>query len=177
MNKKIAAIFFVSFSYAFVRYHIAGPVPAKEILFILNKALSLSIMFSMLMMLRAKEKPEKKLIFNWITVLISAHIILSLILLRPHYFPAFFDKDEAFTLIGNLALAGGIISAVLMLMGSKIPFSYSFKYVFGIFISLHLIAMGWESWFKPSSWYGYLPPITLLSFLLFLIWFFRKKES
>ncbi len=180
MKKRIALIFLIAGLYAVLRYHIFGPVLAKDFfLYTFNKIVIFSAVLLMVQSVFISDKPEKEILRKWVFILVSLHILISLIILRPYYFESFFTKNLGFSLIGNLTLAGGALAGVLMLFKEKIILlRKKFMLLLIIFLGLHLISMGWKGWITPSSWHGMMPPITLLSFIALLIWFLKKsKES
>jgi len=178
MKWKLGVIFAFSTIYAILRYHVFGPVLDKDLfLYTLNKIFIFSAVLIMLYRVISRYSKEKELLRKWILVLISLHIILSLLLVRPYYFPDFFLNEKGFSFKGNLVLIGGAITAILFLFKENnfFPKIY-FKYLVLIFITIHLVSMGIDGWLKPWNWHGFMPPITLLSYLIFIIWFLIKRK-
>jgi len=117
-------------------------------------------------------------------VLIIIHVFLSLSILQPEYFSKFYGADGKLNLIGELSMLFGGLGLAMMWMVNRF-FSLSgtinqkpesrqqFKKLINLAIIagfMHTLIMGINSWLTPSAWYGYLPPITLLVALVFLLW-------
>jgi hypothetical protein len=176
MKRKLFFVFLFTSFYAVVRYHVFGPVLFKDLfLFTFNKVIAFSALILWVWNLWPGNNKEKEKLKNIILFLISLHIILSVILLRPYYFPDFFIPLKGFSLFGSLALLGGSLAAVLMFFSGKISFRFNIKYLFFFFIAIHLVSMGGKGWLTPIKWYGYLPPITLISFLILLAGSIKRK--
>ncbi len=174
----ITLIFLLSFFYAFTRYVILGPVSAVQIpLFIMNKAISLSGLVLIVMSFTIEGDRISKIRLGETGFLFTvAHIVLSLLLINEDYFLKFFDAGE-YNLTGGLTLLFGISAFVLLLVirrsfKANLQAVLTQKYRFLLKISLlsflaaHVAVMGWEGWLTPLNWYGYFPPITLISFFI-----------
>jgi hypothetical protein len=122
-------------------------------------------------------------------VLIGLHVLMSLPILGPGYFPQFFTGDKM-NLTGELSLLLGIISfgcclgiAGLILTGAVMnpaPFRRLLVQRLAtaalVTAAGHVLVMGVAGWLTPDKWPGKMPPITLLAFLtalLPLLWRFR----
>jgi len=177
MKYKLGFVFIISGIYAILRYHIFGPVLIKDLfLFTFNKIFIFSAVIFMVFSVLSSKKEERKIFARWVILLLSMHILSSIVLLKPYYFSDFFTKGKGFSIKANLVLLGGIVGAALMFLKNKNLFPKNiYNYLLFIFLSLHLISMGIKGWLKPLSWYGYMPPITLVSFFLILFWFYRKE--
>jgi hypothetical protein len=190
--------FILSLGYAILRYHIAGPVPWKDLpFFILNKgnALSAFILLTINFSLGPLKKlglavPESWLKSRKLMGIIGflqafIHVIMSLILLRPSIYEKFFETDGTLTLFTGLNLIGGI-TAFIFLWIYNISFNMELRKdkelisfitsrnvtLFAFFMAgAHLFFMGFEGWLKPQGWHGGLPPISLVGFAFFLIGF------
>jgi hypothetical protein len=198
----------LSIGYAIVRYHIAGPVPWKDLpLYTLNKGIALSALI--ILTLNFSLGPlrnlgvhvterllnvRKSLGINGF-ILVFTHAIISLLLFKPAIYPKFFHLDNTLTLDGGLSMLGGILSFVF-LWSYKMSFqahlreherlvrsirSRNFLLTAMLVFMLHLLFMGYKGWITPSQWHGGLPPISLVSFVFFLIAyvinFFGRKIS
>ena len=168
---NILLIFLLITVYAVVRYHIFGGVPVRDFLFYtLNKIVIFS---AILLLLLYRLRAQKKLSNLYVQVafaLIALHILLSILLLQPVYYKDFFMATGKYSLLGSLSLLGGSMAAVLFLFKDKFSLSRKWRaLLFSFFISIHLLAMGLQGWMHPATWHGYMPPITLLAFIL--LWF------
>jgi hypothetical protein len=185
-----------SFGYAISRYHIAGPVPWKDLPFYtLNKGialgafilLTLNFGFGPLSNLGVKV-PEGYLnarkalgMVGFLMVLI--HVLISFMLFTPAIYGQFFEQDGSLTLTGGLSMLGGVLSFVV-LWGYNLSFqthlredtafikfitSRKFLLTAMLFSLVHLFFMGLKGWMNPGDWHGGLPPISLLGFIFFTI--------
>jgi len=186
----------LSIGYAVLRYHIAGPVPWKDLpLYTLNKAIALSAFvllafnfsFGPLSNLGV-HVPERFLaarkalgMTGFLLVLI--HTLISFLLFKQAIYGQFFHQNGSLTLSGGLSMLGGILSFVI-LWGYNLIFqthlrddeslirfitSRNFLLTAMLFLLLHLFFMGYKGWISPADWHGGLPPISLVSFVLFLV--------
>ena len=114
--------------------------------------------------------------------LVGLHVLMSLPLLGPGYFPQFFAGDKM-NLTGELSLLLGVISFACFLGVAGLTLTaapagqYSVRRLLAQrlgFLALvtaagHVLVMGIAGWLTPKSWPGGMPPITLLAFLAVLI--------
>ncbi len=174
----ILFVFLLSILYACTRYVILGPVSATQIpLFIINKAISLSgLVFIVLSFVGKGDSLHKKLLGETGFLFTLSHIVISILLINETYFEKFFKAGE-YNLTGGLSLLFGVMAFAMLLVISRsfaadlYPFltqrnRYLLKTSILLLIALHVAIMGWEVWIAPHNWYGYFPPITLISFLI-----------
>ena len=123
--------------------------------------------------LQPKEKDflQKLVLFS-----VSAHVILSMLVLKPYYLKNFFVQDS-FRLTANISLLFGSLAVILYLFKEQFKGTTNKLSIILFLTGIHLLAMGWEGWLQPNSWYGYFPPITLLSFLLVLVLLIKQRLS
>ncbi len=190
----IATIICLSIVYAIVRYHILGPVPWKDLpIFVLNKGISLASLVLIALSLSLGPLTHlgvtvpkrflhvRKSVGIAGLVLVLAHVLLSLVLLDPTYFPNFFDPGQRLTLFAGLALLFGILGVMAAIIhhlklrksGKKqlgpllSRFNGTFLIVFGLGVyAAHVFFIGFEGWCQVGKWHAGLPPITLISFLV-----------
>lgn len=189
---------FLSVGYAVLRYNIFGGVPWKDLpLFILNKGVSLASLI--LLTFNFSLSPLKNLGISISDKLLSArkslgvtgfafafmHLIMSISILNPVYYLVFFIEEGSLTLRGGLCLLGGVLSFILLWVYYKsfkqmvkkdnkinamITSKTSILYIL-FFLGIHLFFLGYTGWTTVELWPGGLPPISLISFLIFLIGF------
>lgn len=189
---------FLSVGYAVLRYNIFGGVPWKDLpLFILNKGVSLASLI--LLTFNFSLSPLKNFGISISDKLLSArkslgvtgfafafmHLIMSISILNPAYYPIFFIEEGSLTLRGGLCLLGGVLSFILLWVYYKsfkqmvkkdnkinamITSKTSILYIL-FFLGIHLFFLGYTGWTTVELWPGGLPPISLISFLIFLIGF------
>ena len=126
-----ASIVFVTLAlamaYAIVRYHIAGPVPWKDLPFyVLNKGVSFAAF--VLLTLNFSLGPLSHL---WVPVsegwlearkalgmtgflLVLIHALMSFMLFTPAVYGNFFEPDGSLTLMAGLSMLGGILGFVFL---------------------------------------------------------------
>ncbi|WP_139280781.1 hypothetical protein [Shimia gijangensis] len=107
---------------------------------------------------------------------------MSLLLFSPAVYPQFFEVDSKMTLNAGLSMLGGVI-AFIILWGYNLSFkttlredmafiafitSRKFLLWAMLFTGAHLVFMGYSGWLNPQGWHGGMPPISLVSFALFL---------
>jgi len=160
-----------SLAYATLRYNVLKGVPWSDWpVFVLNKALALSgLLLLVLWIVRARRgrgTPQAALLAAAARMTL-AHIGLSLVVLTPVYFPAFF-LDGRLTWQAGTAVALGIAAASGLAAGARHAGAHGYTLLaFGLVAfgaGAHAALYGYSSWLTPSSWPGYMPPITLVSF-------------
>jgi len=185
MRKNISPIsvvsisMIISLSYAIIRYNIFKGVPWVDLpLYVVNKGVALSsiILFSLYRIISLKSKStDSKILKVYAMILGLLHLLISLIILSPSYFPKFYTEFKL-NIIGELSLFFGVIAFAIILLISSNDLMKDVKdsgkinpnigKYFLVFIAAHLFVMGYKGWLDPSSWPGWMPPITLLAFII-----------
>ena len=182
----------ISLLYAVIRYNIAGDVPWSQFpVFIVNKATACSgvILLGLAGLNDSAEKRHRIGLFA--SACLGLHCLLSLMLLTPANFEGkFFQADNTFTTIGGLALFCGALGilgqAVLWRRSMNTAPNSGPSLITGLgrilllLAAAHVTLIGFRTWTQWSHWPGYLPPITLLIFIIaisFAIANHRKKRS
>lgn len=160
----------IAFTYAVIRYCVCGPVDWSQIpSYIANKASAVGAVFYFLMTVLAHRNQDGAGTRYWgklTTCVVIAHVLLSFGMFSSEYYPKFYH-DNHLTFGGNLLLAAGVAGLVMMVtFGQWTQIATQRMVTISILASLHVIPMGIPGWFKPSTWHGYLPPISLISFLI-----------
>ena len=188
----------ISVGYAMFRYNIVGNVSWKDFpIFILNKGFSLASLI--LLVLNFSLTPLKNLGVSISDNILDArkslgiagfsyafvHLIMSISILAPAYFPVFFVEEGTLSVRGGLCLLGGIVSFIFLWVYYR-SFKLTTKKTRKIsvlitsrkgvlytmfFIGIHLFFLGYTGWITHQAWPGGLPPISLLSFIIFLLGF------
>jgi len=174
----ILSVFVLSLIYAVTRYVLLGPIPAEQIpLFIMNKAISLSgIILVVMAFVQKGDRAVKAKLGETGFLFTIVHILISILLINETYFEKFFNAGE-YNLKGGLSFLFGATAFALLMLIRRLFASdlyavftpksrFYIKFFMLFFIAAHVAVMGWSGWFKPGDWYGYFPPITLLSFLV-----------
>ncbi len=182
--------------YAVVRYHLAGPVPWKDLpFFILNKGISLSAL--VLLVLNFGLGPLRSLGVNvpdsWLNarkalgmtgfLLALIHALMSFMLFSPSVYGKFFEADGTLTLMAGLSMLGGVLAFVVLWAYNmsfqtflredqafiRVITSRNFMLSAMLLTAAHLLFMGYEGWLKPSGWHSGIPPISLVAFMFFAV--------
>jgi hypothetical protein len=177
------------FTYALVRYVLLGPVEAEEIpVFIINKAVSWGAVTLLLLSIYATSKKLTNTAREYGTYAywkIVCHALLTLSILNENHFAKLYE-DGKLSLFGQMSVLSGVLVIVMFLyyhhhFSNANNFTTVFKRITKVKLILiitlvHLFFLGAKGWFTPGNWYGYLPPITLISFLIVLITLFYTYE-
>lgn len=165
---KALSVFGISFLYTTIRYNYFGNVPLTDVAtFIVNKTISLTMVFLMVVSLLESIKGEKQLSLSYlsiITQLAIMHVVLSLVLLSPDYFPKMYI-DGKLTLLANLSLITGATLFTYLVNKIVKPKNW----IIYLLIAIHVFFLGYKGWFTPENWHGSLPPLTLISFVVMVI--------
>lgn len=191
MTRWIISILLVAQAYALLRYAVfKGVGLAHWPLYLNNKAISLAglilLAASFALRRRAMANDESAMagrspgtaLARAGFALIVLHVLLSLPILSPGYFPQFFDGDKM-NLTGELSLLLGALSfgcclAVAMKFATGDPTRSAttrrgvvqrLAAMMLVLAAGHVLVMGISGWLKPRSWPGGLPPVTFLAFL------------
>jgi len=191
----ITIVLIFSLAYAVVRYHIAGPVPWKDLpFFILNKGISLGafILLAMNFGLGPLNNLGLKVSEGWLNarramgmtgfLLVLIHAVMSFMLFSPAVYGRFFEQDGTLTLVSGLSMLGGVLGFVVLWAYNMsfqthmredkafIQFITSRKFLLVALTlgGIHLFCMGYEGWLAPAGWNGGMPPVSLVAFTCFV---------
>lgn len=175
-TRIILFIFFGSTLYATFRYNIFKGVPWTDWpLYVLNKSFAVSALILLVLAIfryRNNQPKSNKQILNVASFFLILHILISTSLLNPAYC-AKFSVDAKLTLPASISILLGAIATALFFRNSiskglEERRNEKIKYltIVSLFVGFHAGLQGYLSWFSPNTWPGYLPPITLVSFLL-----------
>jgi DMSO/TMAO reductase YedYZ heme-binding membrane subunit len=183
----------ISLLYAVIRYNIAGDVPWNQFpIFIVNKATASSgvILLGLAGINNSVENRHRLGLFA--AACLGLHCLLSLMLLSPSNFGGKFFQatDNTFTVIGGFALLCGALGllgqAVLWRRSMNTVSNSSPSLINGLgrilllLAAAHVSLIGFRTWTQWSQWPGYLPPITLIMFIIAIglaVANHRKKRS
>lgn len=153
--------------YALVRYVMLGSTPPSAIpLFIVNKAVCVHATGALWLVVRAKRQGDQRLAARWWGALQAAvmlHVVSSVLVLQPTYLAKLFANGR-FTLQGEISLLAGALAAGLWVnahVRKAVGVERAFR-LGGWLVVAHLLPLGLPGWFRPETWPGWLPPITLL---------------
>lgn len=169
------------FCYALLRYWIIGPVHSAHIpAFLVNKAAAMAGLVLLVVAAWRRNDLKQTKFFSWFsTALIGTHILLSVVLLSPAYFGKFFRADGRFTALAELSLLAAVLATIFIFLQNfarrENGKRYSLGFVIFLLSALHVAFWGAPGWVTPHRWHGYLPPITLISFIVAGIGFFSQR--
>ncbi|WP_460587608.1 hypothetical protein [Haliea atlantica] len=192
MLAGVALVFLLSLLYSILRYIIFKGVGWVDFpIYVLNKALSLGmvILFALTHYLRNRAPGNAAAVIQGFAVLFTVlHVLLSLLVFSPHYFPDFFDGGRL-SLVGNLSMFFGVLAIGVLLaltenksfkeLNAIVGSRKSMASILFLVISMHVLVMGFDVWIKPSAWPGSLPPITLVAFIVLAttVFLIRRRKS
>ncbi len=171
---------FAALGYAVMRYVVFGEVePAQVPVYIFNKALAVASVIFLLYAGIAHRNGLAADSRRWGRASLHAafvHILLSMAILRPEYFPRFHDAAGKLNFDGGSVIAFGVATSWLSLMLTRnrvIRLPVVRRRVIiasGLCLLGHLIPVGMagNSWLAIEKWPGGLPPMSLLSFIAVL---------
>ena len=172
MTRQFLTVLFFAFVYAVIRYAgFANVSPVHIPVYLLNKALSMTAAYSLLMASLGLMRAQKEVFDFWRKAcmnLVFVHVLLSLAVFNKGYFPKFFDGDMM-SLTGEVTLLLGALGVYcfwrLLTFEMKPNLRRMLMATAAALVSGHLFVMGYDGWLQVQKWNGGLPPITLLSFL------------
>ena len=179
----VIATLLVNLLYAILRYNVFGDVPWEQLpIYVVNKAVSISAIFCISLSVLWSKLPTKrvevrKFLGLYGFALAIFHVLLSVILLNPEYYATFFDGQKLH-LWGNIIILCGALAFMFLLMAascSVVNSPTSLVYIRPcvtiaiVFAAIHIFFRGKNSWATPHNWHGYMPPISLLSFIVVTI--------
>ena len=172
--------------YAILRYNVFKGVEWIHLpLYITNKVVSWSaviLIAASYLVGKRDTGPRQVVLVKFLGLtgfwLAAMHIVMSLLMHSPHYYPKFFG-EEKLNLTGELSMLFGVLSigfltvpAVTSLPQMKDSLglrrwrrSQRIGYMALACTAGHLFVMGFQGWLKPEEWPGSMPPITMLAFL------------
>jgi hypothetical protein len=164
-------ITFASLVYATVRYNVFKGVPWSDWpVYVVNKALALSSLLLLLTwILRARLGPDESMsnLISHARRFALVHAGLSLAILSPAYFPAFFVGGKLNWPSGVSVLIGTVAASGLHVTTQPdVPWRSAVRRagVVGLMAGTHAMLNGYGSWLAPVTWPGYMAPITLIAF-------------
>lgn len=171
MIRSLVSVLVCTTLYTIIRYVVCGPVSLIHVpVYLLNKSVSMAsvvLFFLSALQYRKGRLEDAKFLGMASFHCAGVHILLSLSILSAAYYPKFFGADKM-NLSGEAMLLFGILAAYCYLFVCKIRKGFfsekAFRFLVGLFLSGHLVAMGWSGWLTPAKWHGGLPPISLVSF-------------
>ena len=157
-------VLLLSYGYAIVRHNVMGDVPGEDIpLFVLNKALAYAGLLNLGiagLQSNARQRHQLGMGAIWLLML---HVIISLVLFSPSYYPKFFHDSENSRLTFNtsLSLLAGAIAFVCLLHllrtsitkhnGTETSLIRGLGRITILLAALHTTFMGYKNWFSTEQ--------------------------
>ena len=173
MIRQFLTVLCCAIVYAVMRYAgFANVSPIHIPVYLLNKALSMTAAYCLLMAALGLYRSQREVFDFWRKAcmnLVFVHVLLSLAIYNKGYFPKFFEGDMM-SLTGELTLLCGALGVYCFWRILTFDMKPSVRRVLmasaAALVSGHLFVMGYDGWLAVQKWNGGLPPITLLSFLV-----------
>jgi len=186
--QKAGLILLLTFVYAVLRYNVFGGVAWAQVpVYIVNKSVSWAGLLLLGMSLLAREKDVRRYFGTRAVAALFGHLLLSIMILNPAYFAKFYGADGRMTLAAEFSMFAGAVgflflASLFYLNGVEKPSTAaSLRAGWGRAVlwcgAVHVAAMGYTGWLTPEAWHGYLPPISLLSFLAALFVLYRRHRN
>jgi DMSO/TMAO reductase YedYZ heme-binding membrane subunit len=192
MKKIIFLILAFTYSYAAIRYHIGKNIPLTEFFFIFNKAISWSAftLISWSILPKSwfeKRKLERKYFGISGYFFAITHLCLNFILINENRFPKYYNSDYSWTIEFYIFSSVGFISLLIFTLIFLVSTNLiktnakekiiSFGFFTIIFCAIHPFFIGYLNWFGPNSWPFFMPPITLFSVLVLILFVLIKIQK
>jgi hypothetical protein len=168
----IAGAFLAALAYATFRYNVFKGVPWTDWpAYTLNKALAFaSLILIALTVIRISRGLRTSKIMLAAGALALCHSLLSFALLNPLYYPKLYEAGKL-TAIAGLAMTLGAAATVALEVGARRSQGWrpsqraAALALIAFAVGLHAALPSLSGWIAPETWPGFMPPITLLSFL------------
>ncbi len=192
----ISVTLLFAIGYAILRYHIMGEVPWQNLpFFIMNKGLSLAAFLLLVMnfSLGPASNLGLKVPASWLDarkalgmtgfLLVLVHVLMSLVLMGPASYGKMYEWSGGLSLMAGLSMLFGVLAFVALWAynmsfqtflreeAAFITFITSRRFMLAALLlgAAHLFFLGYEGWLAVEDWHGYLPPISLVAFVVFVI--------
>ncbi|HWB75780.1 MAG TPA: hypothetical protein VG755_12520 [Nannocystaceae bacterium] len=182
-GRLVAGVFLASLAYAIVRYNVFGTVDWQQVpVFVTNKAISVASLVMLGVSRVVVDKARRKRLGLVGAALAGLHVLLSFMVLDRSYIAKLYQPSGAMTGATEWSMLAAAIATTLLgwlLYATALrPLdtqSQGTSLVRGlarivlVLTALHVAFIGWPVWITPATWPGKLPPITLLSCALALV--------
>jgi DMSO/TMAO reductase YedYZ heme-binding membrane subunit len=179
--------------YAIVRYNVFNGVEWIHLpLYVVNKSfafgglsfIALSYLSGKWIKLYAGDEKRRRSLAKFLGLtglyFVGMHILGSLAMLSPTYYPKFFVEAGKLSLTGEIAMLCGVLGVGFLMFPAITTLPLMYEVLGGVrwqraqrmgywtlaMAAAHTFAMGFAGWGTPSAWPGGMPPITLLGFLV-----------
>lgn len=167
-------------AYAIVRYNVFKGVPWEQLpVYVSNKAIAFVGLLLLGLSRIVVHKGRRRALGLAGAGFVAVHLLLSLMLAGPQYFPSLYTASGQMTGAAALSMLAGALGSVALLwlfhstkvrpvegQRSRTSLVPGLGRALLLFTAVHVALIGVRGWFDLSSWPGSLPPITLLSFVI-----------
>ena len=188
MRQRLLIILIFTTLYTIIRYVLFGNVELIHIpAYVLNKSVSMaSAIFLFIAAFNFRQANSKRVKYWGSSAYHGAivHILLSFAILSKPYYPKFFTSEKM-NFIGELTIMLGVLAAYFFWTtrnGKSNFISKPFLQVLAaLFVAAHVFVMGFSGWIRISEWHGYMPPVSMISFVLaatsFILFLYHRKQD
>ena len=175
-----------------LRYNLFGNVPTSDIPFyVLNKVFAFGGLLLLGIAGLKSTSSERHKLGIVAAYCLLMHVIITLTIFSPEYFSTLFKANSRrLTLFASLSLLCGTLAFACLIhlwrvsisrrKGTDLSLVNGLGRLLLLFAAGHTAFMGFSLWFRPSTWPGKLPPITLFAFataMIFLSITHKRKRS
>lgn len=178
-------------AYAIVRYNVFKGVPWEQLpVYVSNKAIAFVGLLLLGLSRVVVDKRRRKGLGLAGAAFVVVHVLLSLMLAGPEYYPSLYTASGQMTGAAALSMLAGALGsgALLWLFHStkvrriegqaqRTSLVPGLGRALLVFTAVHVALIGVRGWFDVASWPGSLPPITLLSFVIAAVLLLMPKAK
>lgn len=179
-------LFLGSLVYAVVRYNVFGEVAWVNVpVYVCNKAVSWTGLVLFGLSVISREKEDRRGYGALAAALIGLHVVMSLVAMNPAYFTKLYGATgrmngagELSMLAGTVGVAflGGLLALHVQGPGEGTSLRAGWGRAVLWLSGAHVAVMGFAGWLTPAKWPGYMPPITMISFLTAAWFLYRRRR-
>jgi len=166
ITKRIVFVLLITMLYSIIRYNIFGNVSWSDIpTFVFNKSISFSMIIILALATFSLNRGSIDEFTDYMKVIklfSIVHVLISINLLSLEYYPKLMENNKL-SLSGNWALLFGVLTFAVLFNTFKIN-----NLILYLLLAFHVFFIGFKSWLNIEKWNGYMPPITLICFLLII---------
>ena len=175
-------VLLISIFYAWIRYITFGPYTTDDFWFIVNKGLAFGIVGIMFVAFLpiSNKKLQRKIVGLFAFYISLAHFLVSLILLPQKYYVNHYLPDGRLCFDFKMAIISGVVTFAMLVLiyvyftlpkktGVNPKIFCCMSGILYFAMLSHVYFLGRHNWINSGQWYGGLVPITLISFVLLII--------
>ncbi len=171
--KTIGSVVVAALLYATVRYNgFKGVAWGEWPTYVVNKAAALSalLLIAIFLVRRRSRDDAPESLLRAARGLIALHAVLSLALLGPASFPKYFIEGKPTASVAWSLLLAALAATGALAMSRRGDARVTGGRLAGLGVlafvaGLHAALLGYDGWLAPSTWPGYMVPITVIAFI------------